>query len=93
MLTLFSFTFLPFSSAHSAPEKSFSRAARWSSYWQWLERPKRVLLGAAWNSRDPDSLLSSLRLPYTPELRYYYRGFRVVLVSESSRQPNPEGTR
>ena len=43
--------------------------------------------GAAWNSTDPDYLLASLRLPYTPELRYYYLDFRVVLVGESRGSP------
>lgn len=46
-----------------------------------------MLRGAAWNSTDPDYLLTSLRFPYTPELRYYYLGFQVVLVIEFSRQP------
>ena len=83
MLTLFSITFLPFS----------SRTAGWPSCRKWLERPKRVLRGASWNNSDSDYLMPSLCLPYTPELRYYYLGLRVVLASDSSRKPNPEGTR
>ena len=34
---------------------------------------------------DPDRLLSSYRFYYTPDIRYFILGFRVVLVGASAR--------
>jgi formylglycine-generating enzyme required for sulfatase activity len=45
----------------------------------------RVLRGASWFIKDPDSLLSSNRGSLAPTTRYGNGGFRCVLVVESSR--------
>jgi formylglycine-generating enzyme required for sulfatase activity len=58
--------------------------------WQWCEdwynaqEQNRVLRGASWNNYDPDSVLASHRLSYSPGNRIDALGFRCV-VAESSR--------
>ena len=57
--------------------------------WEWCEdwyvpatKSYRVLRGASWRNDDRDDLLSSYRCGSTPGSRYYYFGFRCVLVGE-----------
>ncbi len=81
--------------ARTSPVGSF-RANRFGLYdmggnlWQWCEdwcdgeQKYRVLRGASWNYYVPETLLSSFRYNYTPDPRYSYIGFRVVLVVGSS---------
>jgi hypothetical protein len=45
-----------------------------------------VLRGGSWNNDHPDNLLSSNRNNNTPDNRNDNNGFRVVLVSGSSRK-------
>jgi hypothetical protein len=49
-------------------------------------RKTRVLRGGSWNNDHPDNLLSSNRNNNTPDNRNDNNGFRVVLVSGSSRK-------
>jgi len=57
--------------------------------WEWCEdkysptSTRRVLRGASWGIVYPDGLLSSYRDDFTPDLRFYYFGFRCVLVGGS----------
>ena len=57
--------------------------------WEWCEDKYsptsafRVLRGASWGIVYPDGLLSSYRDDFTPDLRFYYFGFRCVLVGGS----------
>jgi formylglycine-generating enzyme required for sulfatase activity len=57
--------------------------------WEWCEdkysptSSYRVLRGASWGDYNPDYLLSSLRLNYTPVYRSDYIGCRCVLVGGS----------
>jgi len=57
--------------------------------WEWCESKwnttsaNRVLRGASWFNYDPFSLLSSDRRVGTPDYRYFYYGFRCVLVGGS----------
>ncbi len=58
--------------------------------WEWCEdwydpaaKAYRVLRGASWDYYSPDYLLSSYRVSYTPDYRYYDFGFRCVLVGGS----------
>jgi formylglycine-generating enzyme required for sulfatase activity len=57
--------------------------------WEWCEdwyrsgNSYRVLRGASWNYYYPVDLLSSFRLNFTPDGRYYSIGFRCVLVGGS----------
>jgi serine/threonine-protein kinase len=57
--------------------------------WEWCEdwydptaQKYRVFRGASW-SRVPGGLLSSSRGYSTPDFRYFYYGFRCVLVGGS----------
>jgi formylglycine-generating enzyme required for sulfatase activity len=77
---------------YTSPLGSF-RANRYGLYdmggnvWQWCEdfydgqSGSRVLRGASWFNYNPDYLLSSYRRDYTPGYRFYFIGFRCVLVS------------
>ena len=58
--------------------------------WEWCEdwydpaaKAYRVLRGASWGIGSPDGLLSSYRRYDAPGSRYYYVGFRCVLVGGS----------
>ena len=57
--------------------------------WEWCEDKyrsgisDRVLRGACWRNGFPGTLLSSGRINFTPDIRYYIIGFRCVLVSGS----------
>ncbi|MCP5520971.1 MAG: SUMF1/EgtB/PvdO family nonheme iron enzyme [Verrucomicrobiales bacterium] len=44
------------------------------------EWEEHVVRGGSWDSHSPGSALSSRRLPYMPDRRYSWNGFRVVLV-------------
>jgi hypothetical protein len=57
----------------------------WCQDWYDGEKGHRVLRGASWINHDPDYLLSSYRGNVSPGARYDSRGFRCVLVVESSR--------
>jgi len=46
-------------------------------------RTDRVVRGACWYYVSPGGLLSSRRIGSTPDYRYYYFGFRCVLVGGS----------
>ena len=81
---------------HTSPVGSFT-ANQFGLYdmggnvWQWCEdwydgaQSSRVLRGGSWYNYDPDFLLSSYRLSNAPDSRYYFIGFRCVLVGGMSR--------
>ena len=55
-------------------------AYEWCEDWYDADKKYRVLRGASWADDDESGLLSSLRFSYDPGLRYYFIGFRCVLV-------------
>jgi formylglycine-generating enzyme required for sulfatase activity len=58
--------------------------AEWCEEWyDPAEKAHRVLRGASWLNGGPGILLSSGRGGGTPDFRYYYIGFRCVLVGGS----------